>query len=224
MIFRIKYNFLTLFHWTRKSSLKILPQDFLSKSETSHLYENFQRVVSSQKFHWTGKKHFWQAPRKLFSLKVTLRHRSKSGKKEWYLKFPSESFFPICSSVHIEFSSENFAGSISQKLSQKFCSKSENENKRLIFQKKAAENVLWTRRLQFWTLPEVIHPKWKKRSFQTSVRLQHVPLDVWEADVTTLPILFAQSPNLVKTWKIFHSNYFVLKIFHWRWWMLTWQS
>ena len=37
------------------------------------------------------------------------------------------------------------------------------------------------------------------------------------------PVFFAQSPNLVETWKIFHSNYFVLKMFHLRGWKLTWQ-
>ena len=37
------------------------------------------------------------------------------------------------------------------------------------------------------------------------------------------PVFFAQSPNLVETWKIFQSNYFVLKMFHLRGWKLTWQ-
>ena len=36
-------------------------------------------------------------------------------------------------------------------------------------------------------------------------------------------VFLAQSPNLVETWKIFHSNYFVLKMFHLRGWKLTWQ-
>ena len=91
--FPYKVQLLRLFHWTRKSSLKIVSQGFRSNSKRSHLYENFQRVVFSKKFLSTRKRHFWQAPRNLFLPKVTLRHRSKSGKKEWYLNFPSKSFF-----------------------------------------------------------------------------------------------------------------------------------
>ena len=88
LIFCKKYHFLTLFHWTLKSSLKIVPQGFRSNSKRSNLYENFQRVVFSKKFLWTRKRHFWQAPRKFCLPKVTLSHRSKSGKNEWYLNFP----------------------------------------------------------------------------------------------------------------------------------------
>ena len=161
--FSHKVQLLTLFHLTRKSSLKIVPQGFRSNSKRSHLYENFQRVVFSQKFLWTGRKHFWQAPRKLFLPKVTLRHRSKSGKKGWYLKLPSESFFSICSSVHIEFRSETFAGSISLKLSQKHCSKSENENIRLIFQKKVAGNVLLDTKIAVLNSTRSLSPELKKK-------------------------------------------------------------
>ena len=88
LIFRKKYNFLTLVNWTRKSSLKIVPQGFRSNSKTSHLYESFQRVVLFKKFLWMRKRQFWQAPRNLFLPKVTLNHRSRSGKYEWYLNSP----------------------------------------------------------------------------------------------------------------------------------------
>ena len=88
LFFRKKYNFLALFHWTRKSSLKIGPQGFRSNSKRSHLYENFQRFVFSKKFLWTRKRHLWQAPRTLFLPKVTLSHRPKSGNNEWYVNSP----------------------------------------------------------------------------------------------------------------------------------------
>ena len=91
--FSHKVQFLTLFHRTRKSTLKIVPQGFRSNSKRSPLYEIFQRVVFSKKFLWMRKRHFWQAPRNLFSPKVILSHRSKSGKNEWYLNFPKDSFF-----------------------------------------------------------------------------------------------------------------------------------
>ena len=91
--FRIKYNFLTLFHWTRKSSLKIVPLGFRSNSKTSHLYESFERVVLFKKFLWMRKRQFWQAPRNIFLPKVTLNHRPMSEKDEQSLNFPSKSFF-----------------------------------------------------------------------------------------------------------------------------------
>ena len=90
--FSHKVQLLTVLHWTRKSTLKIVPQGFRSNYKRIHLYENFQRVVFSKKFLWKRKRRFWQAPRNLFLPKVTLSHRSKSGKKEWYLNFPSEIF------------------------------------------------------------------------------------------------------------------------------------
>ena len=68
--FSHKVQHLTLFQWTRKWSLKIVPQVFRSNSKRSHLYENFQRVVFSRKFLWTLKRHFWQAPRNLFMPKL----------------------------------------------------------------------------------------------------------------------------------------------------------
>ena len=60
--FSHKVQLLTVFHWTRKSTLKIVPQGFRSNSKRSHLYEKFQRVVFSKKFLWTRKRRFWQAP------------------------------------------------------------------------------------------------------------------------------------------------------------------
>ena len=74
--------------------------------------------------------------------KSYIKSSLKVRKERVISEFSMRVFFSVCSSVHIEFSSEKFAGSISLKLSQKLCSKSENENKRLIFQEKVAESVL----------------------------------------------------------------------------------
>ena len=82
-----------------------------------------------------------RSPNSLFA-KSYIKSSLKVRKERVISEFSIRVFFSICFSVHIEFSSEKFAGSISLKLSQNFCSKPENENKRLIFQKKVAENVL----------------------------------------------------------------------------------
>ena len=122
--------------------------------------------------------------------------------------FHKKVFFSICSSVHIEFSSKKLAGSISLKLSQKFCSKSGNENKRLFFQKKIAENVLpghidCSSELYQKSFNRIQKNKdhfkirFSSKMFPSTPRKQ-----MWQL----CPVFFAQSPNLVKTWKLFHSN------------------
>ena len=150
----------------------------------------------------------------------------KVRKERVIFEFSIRVFFSTCSSVQIEFSSEKLAGSISLKLSQKFCSKSENENKRLIFQKKVAENVLpghidCSSELYQKSFNRI---EKKQRSFQNSVLLQIVPLDAWEADVTTLPLLFCSKSKHGENLKSFSFKLLCPKVFHWRWWMLTWQS
>ena len=60
-IFPKKYNFPSLFHWTRKGSLIILPNVLCPKSETSHFRKSFQKINFIKKFLWTSKKRFWQA-------------------------------------------------------------------------------------------------------------------------------------------------------------------
>ena len=133
-------------------------------------------------------------------------------------------FFSICSFVHIEFSSEKFAESISLKFPQLFCSKSENENKRLIFQNKVAKNVLLDTQVavlnftrshfnQIEQNKDHLKNRFSSKMFPSMPRKQ-----MWQL----CPVFFAQSPNLMKTCKIFLSNYFVLKMFQLRGWKLTW--
>ena len=64
------FNFPTLFHWTRKGSLTILPNVFWPNSETSSFCKSFQKFIFFRKFLWTSKSHFWQACRNHFCQKL----------------------------------------------------------------------------------------------------------------------------------------------------------
>ena len=70
LIFPERFNFPTLFHWTRKGSLTILLNDFCPNSETSHFSKSFQKLIFFKKFLWTSKSHFWQACRNHFCQKL----------------------------------------------------------------------------------------------------------------------------------------------------------
>ena len=158
--------------------------------------------------------------------KSYIKSSLKVRKERVISEFSMRVFFSVCSSVHIEFSSEKFAGSISLKLSQKLCSKSENENKRQIFQEKVAESVLSGHIDCSSELYQKSFNRIEKNKEHFKIRFSSklFPSTPRKRMWQLCPVFFAQSPNLVKTWKLFHSNYLVLKVFHWRWWMLTWQS
>ena len=177
LIFPTRFNFSALLHWTREGSLSILPSVFCPKSETSHFCKSFQKIVFFKKFLWTSKSHFWQACRNQFcqTLYYVIAQSRELIRKVWF--FHKTLVFSICSSGQKDVSSEKIAENISWNVLQDFCSKSENQNKKLIFKRKSPKMIFWTRRLRFSTLPEINQPNWKKRSFQNTVLLQKVPLD-----------------------------------------------
>ena len=78
--------------------------------------------------------------------------------------------FSICSSGHKDVISAKIAENISGKVLEDFCSKSENQNKKLIFQRKSPEVFFWTRRLRFSSLPEIYQPNWKKIEYSSKLR------------------------------------------------------
>ena len=142
MFFPKRFNFPTLVDWTREDSLTILPNVFCPNSETSHFSKCFQKFIFFKIFFWTSKSHFWQACRNHF--RQTL-HYVIAQSPELIRKvciFHKTLVFSICSSGHKDVSSAKIAESISEKVLQDFCSKSENQNKKMIFQKKVTENVL----------------------------------------------------------------------------------
>ena len=161
-IFPTRFNFSALFHWTREGSLSILPNVFCPKSETSHFCKSFQKIVFFKKFLWTSKIHFWQACRNHFcqTLYYVIAQSPELIGKVWI--FRKTLFFSISSSGEKDVNSEKIAESISRKVLQDFCSKSENQNKKLIFKRKSPKMCFWTRGLWLSTPPEVIHPNWKK--------------------------------------------------------------
>ena len=65
-----KVQLLTLFHWTRKSGLKNVPQGFRSNFKRSHLYENFQRVFFPRSFSGRVKSTFDRLPGTCFCQKL----------------------------------------------------------------------------------------------------------------------------------------------------------
>ena len=142
LIFPTRFNFSALLHWTGEGSLSILPSVFCPKSETSHFCKSFQKIVFFKKFLWTSKSHFWQACRNQFcqTLYYVIAQSRELIRKVWF--FHKTLVFSICSSGQKDVSSEKIAENISWNVLQDFCSKSENQNKKLIFQKKVAEKVL----------------------------------------------------------------------------------
>ena len=217
LIFRIKYNFLTLFHWTRKSSLEIVQQGFRSNSKRSHLYENFQRVVFS-KFLWTRKRQFWQPPRKLFLPKDTLSRRSKSGKNEWYLNFASENFsLTLFFCTHRIQLWKNCRKLLAKSLT-KFLLKIRESKQKIDFskesrQRRSSGHAGCGSQLHQMSFTRIeIKDRFKIR-LSSKVFPSTRRKEMWQL----YAVFFAQSQNLVKTWKLFHSIYFLLKMFHWRW-------
>ena len=98
----------------------------------------------------------------------------------------------------MEFSSEKNAESFSLKVLQICCTKSENQNKRLIFQKRVAKNVLQdTQGVVLNSTRSHSTKLKKKRIVQFLVFFQNFPLDTVEAGVTTLPSVFLLR---VKNW------------------------
>ena len=142
LFFPKRFNFPTLFHWTREGSLTILSNVFCPNSETSHFCKSFQKIVFFEKFLWTSKSHFWQACRNHFcqTLYYVIAQSPELIRKVWI--FHKTLVFWICFSGQKDVSSAKTAESISGKVLQDFCSKSENQNKKLVFQKKVTENVL----------------------------------------------------------------------------------
>ena len=161
-IFPKKYKFPSLFHWKPKGSLTILPNVLCPKSETSHFCKSFQKIVFLKKFLWTIKSHFWQACRNHFcqTLYYVIAQGPELIRQVWI--FHKTLVFSICSSWHKDVSSAKIAESFSAKILQDFCSKFENQNKKLFFQRKSPKMFFWTRRLRLSTLPEIIQPNWNR--------------------------------------------------------------
>ena len=149
-------------------------------------------------------------------------------KKVWILH--ETLVFSVWSSGHKDVSSENIAESISGKVLQEFCSKSENQNKKLIFQKKVAGIFLLDTWIVVLNSTENHSAKLKKIEFSSKLCFlsersprhrgsrcdnstqcfcskskhgenlktvsfsllfpQNVPLEMMNANLTTLPISF----------------------------------
>ena len=104
----------------------------------------------------------------------------------------------------MEFSSEKIAESFSLKVLQNFCSKSDNQNKRLIFQKRVVKNVLLDTQVAVLNSTRSHSTKLKKKSIvHFLVFFQNVPLDTVEAGVTTLPSVPCSKSKLSENLKTF---------------------
>ena len=185
----------------------------------------FKELYFPRSFSGRVKAPLTGTPKTLFA--KTYVKLSPNVRKRWVKsEFPIKKFFPQSNFLFTWNSVQNKLPKASRWKSYKFFAQNPRiKTKELFFKRESPKTFFGTRRLRLSTLPEVIQTNWKKwRSFQKSVRPQNVLLNAWEADVTTLPSVFCSNPNLLKTWKLFHSIYFILKMFHWRWWMLTWQS
>ena len=144
LIFPKKYIFPSLFHVSldRKGILTILPKVFFAQILQQAPYiKDFKELFSSKSFSKRVRAVLTGSPKPLFS-KSYIKSSLKVRKERVISEFSMRVFFSICSSVHIELSSEKNAESFSLKVLQNFCSKPENQNKRLIFQKRVAKNVL----------------------------------------------------------------------------------
>ena len=107
----------------------------------------------------------------------------------------------------MEFSSEKNAESFSLKVLQICCTKSENQNKRLIFQKRVAKNVLQdTQGVVLNSTRSHSTKLKKKRIVQFLVFFQNFPLDTVEAGVTTLPSVFCSESKIGENLKTVSFN------------------
>ena len=131
-------------------------------AQKSHFCKSFQKIVFLKKFLWTIKSHFWQACRNHFcqTLYYVIAQGPELIRQVWI--FHKTLVFSICSSWHKDVSSAKIAESFSAKILQDFCSKFENQNKKLFFQRKSPKMFFWTRRLRLSTLPEIIQPNWNR--------------------------------------------------------------
>ena len=107
--------------------------------------------------------------------------------------------FSICSSVHMDVSSEKIAESISRKILQDFFPNPRIKRKNRFFKRKSPKIFFWIRRLRFSTAPDVIHPNWEKDHLKIRFSSKVCPStrrkQMWEL----YPVFFVQSQNLVKT-------------------------
>ena len=143
-------------------------------------------------------------------------------RKFWIFRKPL--VFSICSFVHMDVSSEKIAESNSRKVLQDFCSKSESQNKKLIFSKESRRkcssgHLDCGSQLHQMSSTRIEKKDHFKIRFSSKVFPSTRRKQIWEL----YPVFLVHSQNLVKTWKLFHSNYVFLKKFDWRWWKLNWQ-
>ena len=181
---------------------------FLPKFRNKSLFLNFStNCFFFNKFLWTSKNPFWQACRNHFCQKLYYVIAQSPELIRKVCIFHKTLVFSLCSSGQKDVSSQKIAESFSWKVLQDFCSKSENQNKKLIFQRKSPKMFFWTRILRSSTLPEVFQTNWKKIVYNSKFCFffQNIPVDSEEAGVTTLPSVFARSQSKVKIWKLFHS-------------------